>query len=259
MICQLCKTRTDLIEAHIIPAGFFRRLDAKDGPPRLLAHNEREYPKRTPVGVYDAGILCGGCEPLFGPWDQYAQEVLADSPLGVPQIEQGKVVGYELAPGQWQYTPLKLFLVSLAWRASVSTHRFFTKVRLGPFEERARSILLAGNVDGSEDFAGFIAMFADPLGKTILSPHHERIEGVNFVRFYLAGYVAYIKADRRSSPGWTSTFLLSREGPLKIICRGEFASNKEFALARSIATMPQNALRTRQGRSGHGVNGRVEG
>lgn len=139
MICRYCEDGTDVVNAHVVPAGFFRRLRSDAGPMRILANNHEDYPRRAPTWVYDSTILCSGCEPRFGEWDQYGQEILADVPLGVPQKIGSHIVGYELA--EWRYEPLKLFFVSLAWRASVSTHDFYRRIRLGPYESQAKAML----------------------------------------------------------------------------------------------------------------------
>src|SRR5262245_48953601 len=140
MKCRFCGERSDFIDAHVIPEGFFKRLRDGREIPRLLSNNTEDYPKRAPVGVYDEKILCAGCEPQFGPWDQYAQEVLSEPPRG-QVLKVGKhVVGYELSEA-WRYDLLKLFFISVAWRASVSTHDFYKRISLGPFEAAAKVML----------------------------------------------------------------------------------------------------------------------
>jgi hypothetical protein len=36
----------------------------------------KNYPKRSPKGIYDNTILCGNCERIFSPWDDYAQSLI---------------------------------------------------------------------------------------------------------------------------------------------------------------------------------------
>jgi len=206
-------------------------------------NNEETHPKRTPTGIYDRTILCAGCEPLFGPWDQYAQDVLTDNPPGQPQKVGDRIVGYEVT-GPWRYDLVKLFFVSLAWRASVSTHSFYARVRLGRYEEQAKAMLKETRPGDPQEFAVTLARFADPIGKAVLDPHPEKIEGVNYVRFYLAGYVAYVKVDRRPAPQFMSTFVLAPGGPLKLIGR-EFMQSQEFQLAKSIVARQQSLKRKR--------------
>lgn len=244
MTCRFCRQRTDFIDAHVIPAGIFRRLDDEGSVPRLLAGNEREYPKRSPTGIYDPTILCAGCEPTFGPWDHYAQEILTPTPLGTPQIERGQLAGFELDQSRWDYETLKLFFLSLAWRASVSTHRFYSDISLGPFEDRVRTMLIDGDPGNSQEHSVLLATFTDSLGKTLLNPDTRRLDGIKHLTFYLAGYVAYINVDKRATPAWVASFALAPQSPLKVIHR-DFVQSKERILARAIVQQQQNALRSR--------------
>lgn len=243
MKCRLCLERDDLVDAHVVPAGFFRRL--RDGPeaPRLLSNSAGQHPKRAPTGVYDPGIVCAGCEPLFGPWDQYAQELLSEPPPGRALKYGNKVVGFE-SKDAWRYDLLKLFFISLAWRASVSTHAFYQRINLGPFEEIAKTMLLERRPGDSEEFSVVLARFTDPVGRVLLDPHTDRIESVDHIRMYLGGYVAYIKTDNRSAPGWMVTFQLKPNAPLKIIGR-DITQSKELRIMQSILEQPQNRLHKR--------------
>ena len=143
------------------------------------------------------------------------------------------VAGYEIS--EWRYDLLKLFFVSLAWRASVSTHRMFARIRMGPFEADARELLGRSDPGSAEDFAVTLAKFDNRFGSAILDPHHERPEGINYLRFYLGTFVAYIKADRRPSPKPFSQFSLTPGQPLKIIGRDIWKS-QEVSIRRDILT-----------------------
>src|SRR3954470_151131 len=75
MLCRLCEQQKKLIKAHIIPEGFFRRLREGNKAPLLVS--ERDYVKRSPIGIYDSGILCANCDGIFALWDDYAQQILS--------------------------------------------------------------------------------------------------------------------------------------------------------------------------------------
>lgn len=232
MICRYCEVRSDFVNAHVIPAGFFRRLSADDPEPlRVVLNDENEYPRRAPLGVYDQKLLCTVCEPQFGSWDHYAQELLSDLPPGQTIIEDGQIVGFELRD-HWHYELLKLFFISLIWRASASTHNFYRRIRLGPYEEKAKQMLDACDAGSPQEFAVLLGRFIEPGARILLDPHEDRCDGVNFCRFYLSGYVAYIKVDRRPAPDWMTPLLLMPDAPLKIVARS-LKQSKELPLLRS--------------------------
>lgn len=64
-----------------------------------------------------------------------------------------------------------------------------------------------------------LAKFEHPLGRSILDPHPEKWDGVNYYQFYLGSYVAYIKVDKRKAPEPSVDFTLKPVPPLYIICR----------------------------------------
>lgn len=240
MICRFCGEQKKLIKAHVIPEGFFRRMRDGQNPPQLLTNMEGEYPKRAPIGVYDSGILCEVCEPIFGAWDAYAQQFMAEEPAGGQPLYVGsQLVGYKVQ--SYDYRCLKLFFMSLIWRASVSQQAFFKRVSLGPYEDVALN-LIKHCAEGSEDqFTVTLAKFDHPIGISILDPHPEKPDGVNYYCFYLGSYVAYIKVDRRRAPKPYIDFMLSENPPLYIILR-HLERSKEWPLIHNIATAANKRL-----------------
>lgn len=245
MLCKYCGKNATLIDAHVIPAGFFRRLRDGGETPILLRNSNQAYPKRAPNGVYDPTILCAECEPRFGDWDAYAQAMLTDDGHNARVLEVGhRIVGYEI--DEWRYDWLKLFFVSVAWRASVSSHPFFKAVRLGPYEATAKMLLDSREPGCPEQLPITLARFNDPPGRAIINPDVRRIEGINYIRFYLGRYVGCVKTDKRPVPPLLSSFVMAPGGPLRIIGR-EFGESAEFTLARQVSTRAHNRNVSRRG------------
>jgi hypothetical protein len=239
MNCKYCQQEKKLIKAHVIPESFFRRLCVGESPPRLLTEKEGIYPKRASKGVYDPNILCIDCERLFGDWDNYGQKFLTVDPIGEPKVVGSKIVGYEVP--HLNYPDLKLFFVSLVWRASVSEHPFYERIRLGPYEEVAKRLIEHRDPGDAEIFSVILARFDHPLGTAILDPHPEKINQVIFCRFYLAGYIAYIKVDKRPTPEPFNKLILRDGMPASIICR-TLENSKELPLIQQIAKVANQRL-----------------
>ena len=233
MACKFCKEEKKLIKAHVIPEGFFRRVRDGQVSPLIGTNKKGEYTKRSPIGVYDKTIVCGDCEGIWGDWDSYAQEFLGNFPLGgQPLYADGQKIGYRI--DSYDYRKLKLFFVALLWRASASEQSFFSRIALGPFEEQAKQMISQGDPGPSGQFAVTLAKFEDPVATSMLDPHPEKWSGVNYCRFYLGGYVAYIKVDTRTGALPLKDFEISPERPLYVILR-DLRRSKELLLMQNIA------------------------
>jgi hypothetical protein len=133
----------------------------------------------------------------------------------------------------FDYKKLKLFFISLLWRASVSTDPFFSRISLDRFENIVKQYISSNDPGNTEDFSIILAKFDHPLSKPILDPHADKYSGVNFFRFYLASYIAYIKVDDKPTPVPFSEFALSANKPLYIICK-DFIKSKELDLMKKL-------------------------
>jgi hypothetical protein len=227
MICQLCGQDRKLIDAHVIPRSF-HRLDSKDPTPAKLVTNvEGRYPQKIRKGVYDQEILCEQCERRFSPWDNYgAQLFIKDWPNFAPIMNGAEQVGYELPT--YDYPLLKLFFLSVLWRAAVSTHVMYSKIDLGPREAALKQSILSGD-PGNADHFGVVLQGFDVANVGFLDPQLERLCNLRFARFYLSHVIAFIKVD--SQPF---------DEPLKSLCLG--AQTSLTVLMKPFMTSPERRV-----------------
>ncbi len=232
MKCKFCGNDKRLINAHIIPAGFFRRFSQPGKSLTIKTNRTGEYDKRSWIGVYDKGIVCSDCERIWREWDDYAQKLLAEEPLNGQALYHGhQRIAYLVK--DFEYKKLKLFFISMAWRASVSNHQFYSKISLGEFEGIAKEHIAKADPGNNEDFSVTLAKFDHPLAKSTLDPHEDKHSGVSYLRFYLASYIAYIKVDHKPTPMPLSQFALAENRPLYILCR-DFTKSKELELMKEL-------------------------
>ena len=233
MHCKLCGKDKKLVRAHIIPKSLWKPLFNDEQPSQLFSTASTADDKKSPVGVYDTGIVCAHCESIFSPWDEYAQKLLLADPSEKNYlIENGQRIAY--VETAIDYAKLKLFFISLLWKAAVSNHYFFSRVNVGPFEPQLRRMILKGDPGDPDTFSIMVAKSEDSLGTIVLNPHPERWRDINYYRFYLAGYMAYIKVDRRPAPDGMGEIALNPEKPLVIILR-ELKTSKDFKVMQDIA------------------------
>ena len=233
MVCRLCDTDRPLIKAHVVPEGFFRVFRDGSAVPELFTNKRGAHPKRSPSGVYDKSILCEKCDNAFSPWDKHAQEVLLHDFSDETAIYAGpRKIGWTIT--RFDYRSLKLFFLSLFWRASVSTHEFYRRISIGPFEAELRGMIVNADPGAADTFAVTLSRFDQRALRGMLDPHRERYDGVNYCRFYLGGFVAHIKVDRRPPPEFLSDFIIRDGVPIIVLLRIPRLS-KDTAVMRDIA------------------------
>src|ERR1051326_1929174 len=158
MRCKLCGLDKKLIEAHVIPRSFFRIDPQEKQPSRLVTNVEGRYAQKIPKGVYDASIVCEECERTFSGWDDYADELFLKSWDKFEKItHEGQEIGYSLP--SYDYPKLKLFFLSVLWRAAVSDHVMFAKIDLGPRELPLKESVLRSEAGDINHFGVVLQAF----------------------------------------------------------------------------------------------------
>jgi hypothetical protein len=217
MLCQLCGKQKKLVEAHIIPRSWYENLRNSGGGPMLQLHkNPDVYPKASQTGEYDREILCGECDNIFSPWENYTRTLLFKD-LDQKIIQTGPTGQRWYVIPEYNYMDMKLCLLSILWRMSISKRPSFAEVRLGPFESQIKDIILHRDPGGSTVFTTFVYRYEDYVGSsTMMGTHRERIHGINVYNLGLPGFVAVIKVDRQPVPIPLSQLVLSPNSALVI-------------------------------------------
>ena len=134
MLCRLCKENNPLRKSHIFPEWLYKPL--YDDHHRFFVFSTEANKRRgtRPKGIYEK-LLCNECEQRFSRWEGYARNVFFELPLKV--IEDDRAVVFS----GLEYTPFKLFQMSLIWRASIASRPEMHKIDLGPHAEKIRKML----------------------------------------------------------------------------------------------------------------------
>jgi hypothetical protein len=169
--CKLCGQARELVNSHIIP----KFCHATMYPPKPGLHRFH-YMHDVDAGEvkweqdgFKEYLLCKQCDnEKLGAWEEHATRLFKTQ---LPQP----------APGQAQpilfhdpdYSRLKLFFLSVLWRAGVSTHEFYEHVRLGPHEEKIRKMLLQSIPGDPRDYGCAVSLLLDrgqPLRSVLVQP-----------------------------------------------------------------------------------------
>ncbi|KAF1082710.1 MAG: hypothetical protein GQF41_0477 [Candidatus Rifleibacterium amylolyticum] len=198
MICKLCDQTKALIKAHCIPKAFFVTLKDDVKEPLLIVKKGDKHTKRSQIGVYDKKILCSECEKVFQEWDDYGQKILIKERGKAQKLMVGSfpVLKFENV----DYAKLKMFVISVFWRAGISNEPYYEKITLGPFEQKLRNMIKNADPGEPEDFSFLLFCLKETNPKVAVSPQFAVYDRVNYVVFFLDKYILRIKSDSRSSP-----------------------------------------------------------
>jgi hypothetical protein len=201
-ICKLCQLEKPLLnKSHIIPEFMYESLFDnghklnKLVPVELFKGQGRI--QRPSSGVYESGLLCKECDnTIIGGYETYARNALyakegeySDLPECTNFITNG--VKYTRCKNL-HYKEFKLFLLSILWRASISSQDVFNRVKLGPYEESIRQMIYNGNPKEALDFPILMMTWINDKSfpsDIIMHPEINRKEnGIRYI-FPIAGMV----------------------------------------------------------------------
>lgn len=230
-ICKLCGSDKKLVQAHVIPRSFWYLDQRRDSPfigPLAIMSSSGGRAKPSLIGLYDTNILCESCDGRLGKLDQHAAEHLIRGkrePLRIADVEA------------WRYTQVSprlliQFLASVAWRASVSSLPYYSRVNLGPYEVKLKSIGTAECQPGP-DFECIVSEY-DLDEVALLNPTNTRVGERNFLVLYANRFAFYLKLDKRPLPLSLKAIVLKEGQPVLSIVR-PWTSSKEFKLLRKVA------------------------
>jgi hypothetical protein len=245
--CKFCSKPVEkLVDSHIIPKAFFiytRSISDKIGQSDhmlMITNTKGQQPKRRlRIGWYDSNLVCQECEARFKPYDEYAiQLLLKQENKQKPVVKDGENIAWTV--DDYSFKKLKLFIISLLWRAGASDLPPFKRINPGKELEKAKQLILSDNSGKENEFSFVLARFGDNAGKAfIVDPHvefkNDAFGDLNCYRFYLgAGYIVYVKVDKRPFPQESEEISAIDGKPLWIIRRSDFSVSKEWEVFKKV-------------------------
>ena len=248
--CRLCRKAAALLNSHVLSEFLYKptyhHYDPED-PKKKKMLNMPSDPQRKlewPQKGLRERLLCGDCEQRLNRMgERYAADVLKRmDELVIPPGERSTTIkGVE-------YAPFKLFTMMQLWRASVAGGGYWQKVRLGPQEEKLRTMLLDEDPGTPNQYACAITKVPaslGPLAKAVVPFATAKYGGHYVYEFTARGYSwMYVASDRFrgfKEPG----MILSEEGNLPI--HSDATGSLELRANKLIKQM-QEQRRIREGK-----------
>ena len=186
MRCALCLQEAELRGSHVIPEFLYETLYDEKHRLQVLSIIPEQANWREQKGLRER-LLCDECEQKLSVWERYASLVLKG---GVPLTarQEGNIVHIS----GLDYRQIKLFQLSVLWRAGVSSLQFFENVQLGAHALTLRQLLLAGDPGSPERYGCFMFGLKHEAGAftgVIMQPGKVRLSGHIAYRFVFGGFV----------------------------------------------------------------------
>jgi len=150
--CRLCHVSAELRESHIFPRSFIKL--ARD-----QSMNNKFYEMHDSVDnlIQDGPkerLLCERCEQKLSRYEKYFKEAVHLSRHGIQILQDDRIA----VISNLDYRKVKLFLLSVIWRMSISSLPQFESITLGEDEDIIRHMILEADPGASTKY---------PIGATI--------------------------------------------------------------------------------------------
>lgn len=222
MRCRLCLNKCELCKSHIVPGFLFKALYDKEkhqfvqvaGSPRV-----RKWQKG-----FTEKMLCRDCEDKLNNWETYAAQVL----FGGTEISIEKMKDFIIIRDV-DYPKFKLFQLSLIWRAGASILQQFSNVKLGPHEEKLRSMIEKRNPGEPSDY-GCLIIFTpshfELTSKMMMLAQETRFDGHRCYMFLMAGvtWVFFVSSHTGQLP-YNEKLFIGSKGVLPVLIENTASKN----------------------------------
>jgi hypothetical protein len=208
-VCRLCHKPNKFARSHVIARSFFLKIRGQHKHAIEVNLDAKQISIFRQAGNYDKQMLCVECEPKFSSLDAYGFKVLGNPDVSRPILSHatiGTVEAYRVVGCDTD--KLRKFILSVLWRASVSSLDFYDYVRLGPaFEREIIDKVFSPDVLPWDEFTVCISKFDQnalgPYSGVLFPPlPHRDVTGMNCYSLYLPGLKIAIKVDHRPTPAF---------------------------------------------------------
>ena len=233
--CRLCKQEKELIKkSHIIPNFMYQNLF--DEKHRLrnfdtaALKGEGGRIDKPQSGIHEGGLLCSDCDGgiIGNRYESYASKTIFGGELlttEIPEIKKYKDPnGLEFSLiSNIDYTRFKLFLLSILWRASISSKNFFQDINLGEkHEEIIRDMLYNVNPGDNDDYP-IVPIFYlrdEKMPEAIIEPSRGKTkDGANIYTFVMAGafFVYFVNSKNKKTPEYVHEITINLNNEFKFL------------------------------------------
>lgn len=213
MACALCLQPREIRSSHVIPEFMYESLYDDIHRFHVLSAEPAQRNRFAQKGLRQA-LLCSCCEERLGVYERYVSLMMG----GGLELEY-ETNGHLVLIRGIDYKAVRMFQLSVLWRAGVSSLPFFSEVALGPHQEKLR-VLLDTDDPGTPWRYSCLMFTLIHEGKIqddfIVQPVMIKVDGVSGYRFVFGGHVWVYFVANHQTPSRLETFSLQPSGELTI-------------------------------------------
>jgi hypothetical protein len=195
MRCALCKRKRPIVKSHIVPEFLYDSLYDDKHRFHEISVDPAKRSRFKQSGLYEP-LLCEPCEQQLSVHEGYMRSLMRGGvPVNLlPEPQLLRLSGLN-------YKNLKLFQLSVLWRAGASRLPEFEQVKLGAHEERIRLMLVADDPGPAASYGCIMCALMqgeDLVQALVVPPTWARLAGLNAYRFVFGGLVfVYVVSSQR--------------------------------------------------------------
>ena len=235
-LCKLCEVRKELCLSHSLPASAFNYIFSRPSASgkAVAVTNDAGTPVDYSSDSWDVYLLCGTCE-------RYLNEAYDSYGIGVFKGEQCTVQrnDYGVTFSGVNRQRLRMFVLSLLWRVSVSTHPAYSNIDLpcewerelhAALQSRAsvRSSVFTVGVYRLRESSGIPSLSMNNLRSMVLAPFARDFQVCISVCFLLFGFLIEVFLPRLPRKGTRTIGALSGTSPVFLAPYQEVAAFPEL-------------------------------
>lgn len=227
--CRLCPQDRVLRRSHIVPEFVYRPVFGTNHTAMVV---EPKKPRRRyrQTGFWDR-LFCDDCEGKLCQLETYFADVWFKKPLRPSRLE-----GLEVTLSGLDYPKFKLFLLSILWRAELSTREELRDVSLGQHAEDIRRRILGADPGPADLYPiSGLALRSESHGfkdDLMLLPEGTRIEG-HYVCIMLFGGVFWLCTSSHRED-WPALANLREDGTLTLLVQNWMENSTISDLSRQM-------------------------
>ena len=229
--CKLTGTAGQYVDCHVVPKTFFGKRRKVKSLPSLSSHR----PKRAPIGLYDPELVIHETELRFAEWDDYGIKFLRHGVGRWTALETG-TAKCGLVVTAIDYRRLRLFFLSILWRATAST-RVSPKADLRGQDDELRQLVSDGDPGSPDQFAVRLTYYPDALRGVVMPPMGKMIDGKVCAFGFFGCHDVVWSVEAPAEPIMSELYLRPRE-PWLVLSRPWSGSVSKSMVLTCIATHP---------------------